>query len=321
MTIAEKIKAAETVEAIAEILKKCDKVKDMPVIFRTVTGEDFFGRVIGVKKDDLAYNMATLIKRRFEQEAFEALSVSGKCAELCKMDAYDTGRFLSKCTLCELHEIAELLGADTDSVKSGYELAEKLDYMAAITYKLINGEKSAKAELKSRLEEAAEIINAEDSEEAISAVDESFSDALGDNSHPEQDIPEAHIADEKSVEWTGHETLRRKKILKREIISMKRKQLIETVNKYAENRAVRQAILDGIKVFQRNIEKRQSLGLTSEGLTSAIHSAKEEYRELRREGFSLRRKLLRVMSASEIRRACEAYIARCEEIRRRHMRK
>lgn len=108
------------------------------------------------------------------------------------------------------------------------------------------------------------------------------------------------------------------KILKREIVSMKRVQLIEMVKNYAENRAVRRAILDGIKVFRSNIEKREALGLTSEGLSRAIDSAKEEYRELRREGFSLRRKLLRVMSAEEILRACKAYIALCEEKRRRH---
>jgi len=327
---------------------------------------------------------------------------------------------------------------------------------------MINSEKSTKAELKSRLEEAAEIINAEDSEEAISAVDESFSDALGDNSHPEQDIPEAHMPDENEA-WTdedfkfyfpngeitqhlvieltseelgalneylarkesemwyelneirarqkyplvvvkkvnvppedmmlygigiydsyeemknaldknfemvsrckdetdmrylfytcdmhtvymmlkarGYETrfsewrsikenvvsnfiqqelARREKILKHEIISKNREEIIKMLNKYADIRGTICAIRNGIKTFRKGIRMRVKQGLPSEGLESAIHSAKEEYRELRREGFSLRWKLLRVMSASEIRRACEAYIARCEEIRRRHMRK
>lgn len=151
--------------------------------------------------------------------------------------------------------------------------------------------------------------------------DESFSDAPGDNSHPEQDIPEAHMPDEKSVEWTCHEMLRRKKFLKHEIISKNREEIIKMLNKYADIRGTICAIRNGIKTFRKGIRMRVKQGLPSEGLESAIHSAKEEYRELRREGFSLRRKLLRVMSALEIRRACEAYITRCEEIRRRHTRK
>ena len=254
MTIAEKIKAAETVEAIAEILKKCDKVKDMPVIFRTVIGEDFFGRVIGVRKDDLAYNMATLIKRRFEQEAFKALSVREKITSLCEMDAYDTNRFLIVCRIEELREIAQSIGADTAEVRNEYEMTEKLDYISAIVEKLLFCVKSVQLQYSESKEmiKAAEITSASDNDTALALQpealyeDESFLDAPGDNSHPEQDVPEAHIADEKSVKWTCHETLRRKKFLKREIISIKRKQLIETVNKYAENRAVRQAILDGV---------------------------------------------------------------------------
>ena len=61
-------------------------------------------------------------------------------------------------------------------------------------------------------------------------------------------------------------------------------------------------------------------GLPYDGLLSVIEGAKDEYHNLRREGFLLWRKLLRVMSVSEIRRACETFMARYEEEKRRHMR-
>lgn len=109
--------------------------------------------------------------------------------------------------------------------------------------------------------------------------------------------------------------------LKREIISQKKKEITAMLNKYAEISGTVRAIHDGIKIFRKGIKIREKQGLPIDVFTKAIKEVREKYREWRVEGFKLRLKLLRVMSASEIRRACEMYIARCERIRRRHMRK
>ena len=106
-----------------------------------------------------------------------------------------------------------------------------------------------------------------------------------------------------------------------ENISMKEGEITAMLNKYAENQAVRRAILDGVRLFRREIQKRTEKGLSSEGLPGAILSVKNEYRRLRLEGFQLRRKLLRVICAEEISQACAKYVARCREIKRRHMEK
>ena len=104
-----------------------------------------------------------------------------------------------------------------------------------------------------------------------------------------------------------------------ENISKNEVEITAMLNKYAENRATRRAILDGVRFFRREIQKRTEKGLSSEKLPEAILSVKEEYRRLRLEGFQLRRKLLRVICAEEISQACEKYVARCREIQRRHM--
>ena len=101
-------------------------------------------------------------------------------------------------------------------------------------------------------------------------------------------------------------------------ISKNEVEITAMLNKYAENRATRRAILDGVRFFRREIQKRTEKGLSSEKLPDAILSVKEEYRRLRLEGFQLRRKLLRVICAEEISQACAKYVARCREIQRRH---
>ena len=101
-------------------------------------------------------------------------------------------------------------------------------------------------------------------------------------------------------------------------ISKNEGEITAMLNKYAENRATRRAILDGVRFFRREIKKRTEKRLSSEKLPDAILSVKGEYRRLRLEGFQLRRKLLRVICAEEISQACAKYIARCREIQRRH---
>ncbi|MBQ6115253.1 MAG: hypothetical protein IJL11_07745 [Synergistaceae bacterium] len=100
-------------------------------------------------------------------------------------------------------------------------------------------------------------------------------------------------------------------------ISKNEGEITAMLNKYAENRATRRAILDGMRFFWREIQKRTEKGLSSEKLPEAILSVKKEYRRLRLEGFQLRRKLLRVICAEEISQACAKYVARCREIQRR----
>lgn len=93
------------------------------------------------------------------------------------------------------------------------------------------------------------------------------------------------------------------------------------LNKYAEINGTVRAIHDGIKIFRKGIKIREKQGLPTDTFEEAIKEVWEKYRKWRIEGFKLRLKLLRVMSVEEIRRACEAYMARCEEEKRRHMRK
>ncbi len=131
--------------------------------------------------------------------------------------------------------------------------------------------------------------------------DDTYSDFSGDNS-------ECHEPENVTAE----------KILLADNISKNEGEIIAMLNKYAENRATRRAILDGVRFFRREIQKRTEKGLSSEKLPDAILSVKEEYRRLRLEGFQLRRKLLRVICAEEISQACAKYVARCCEIQRRH---
>ena len=688
--VTEAIKSAETVEDIANALMRCGKVKDMTEAYRAVTGENFYGKIVGVKKDELAYNMSMQMKKRLEVEAFKGLALSEKTTKLCMMDGYEAGCFLHVCTLDELHKVAEIIGADTSKVNTENEITEKLDYMEAITHKLImspngikihfpeppevmpaessqeeatartttairfevgrqyyginetgdkvaytvkkvtpkfvtlsvfsddiaprysyreengveividevtprlhytiradkpvdseykpvasekkvahertqeekdrakasellrkyasatewivriyrdamsnmtddeyeskygykpticdkveewlyNGETSDGTseftncydyarglglkprgcsddeDFESRYDELipkmADIIArigasltesarmaekaAEESETAEGLyADEAYSDAPGDNSHPEEDIPESHMPEETPAKWTeedyrayfpngemreselveltsseldalndylarkdvamwrelngiragqkyplvvmkksyippedmmlypiqaddsydemrekldknfemvdkckdgtdmqylfytcglhtaymmlkarGYKTrleewqsikdnvvhdfiqqelARRENFLKRETISKKKKEITAMVNKYAEIHALVRIIRDGIKFFLRMNQRQIQAGEDTSTSVKAICEVKKEYRKQRLEGFKLRRKLLRVMNVAEIRRACEAYIARCEEIRRRHIRK
>ena len=90
------------------------------------------------------------------------------------------------------------------------------------------------------------------------------------------------------------------------------------LRKYAELPVILRAIRDGVKVFRRAIEVRTEQGLRSDNLRKAIENSKEEYRQLRIEGFRLRRKLRAAMSEVEIVKACLEYELKCDEARRRH---
>lgn len=305
---------AETVEAIAETLMKCGKVKDMAEAFRKVTGRDFTGRIVGVNKDNLSYDMAREIKMQFERESFAALTVSEKITFLCERDAYDTGRFLTVCRVEELREIALSIEADTAGVRKEYEMAEKLDYISAIQEKLLFGIGYAQHQ---PAEEKGTIQTIEITQPEALYKDESYSDFSGDNSHTEEDIPESHMPEE--VPATVKANQSEEKFLQCRSISAKTKEITAMLNKYAEISGTVRAIHDGIKIFRKGIKIRKKQGLPTDTFEKAIKEVREKYREWRIEGFKLRLKLLRVMSTEEIRRAREMYIARCERIRRRHM--
>ena len=148
--------------------------------------------------------------------------------------------------------------------------------------------------IKLLLESLAEHKAETDSQPKALYEDEVFSDALGDNSQQDQDIPEAHTAEEE------------------EITAM--------LNKYTEISGTIRVIKEGVTEIRKGIKMLEKQGLPYDGLLSVIEGAKDEYHNLRREGFLLWRKLLRVMSVLEIRRACETFMARYEEEKRRHMR-
>ena len=122
-------------------------------------------------------------------------------------------------------------------------------------------------------------------------------------------------------DFIQQELARREKILKRETISQKKEEITAMLNKYAEIRGTIRVIKKGVTEIHKGIKMLEKQGQPHDELLSVIEGAKDEYRRLRREGFLLWRKLLRVMSVEEIRRVCEAFIARCEEEKRRHMRK
>lgn len=150
-------------------------------------------------------------------------------------------------------------------------------------------------------------------------MDDSFSDAPGDNSCPNQDIPESHMPEE--VPATVKANQSEEKFLQCRSISAKTKEITAMLNRYVEINGTVRVIHDGIKIFRKGIKIREKQGLPTDAFEKAIKEVREKYREWRIEGFKLRQKLLRVISTEEIRRACEMYIARCERIRRRHMRK
>lgn len=157
--------------------------------------------------------------------------------------------------------------------------------------------------VKMLLEALSKKRHATESQSESLYEDDAYADDGGDNSAQEQDIPEAHTPDEPPALVRRQHTMR----------------VIMLANKYAEARGTAQAIRDGIKTFRKCIKMGTRQGLSVDGLVKAIKGVREKYREWRVEAFKLRRKLLRVMSAAEIRLACEAYTARCEEIRRGHL--
>ena len=129
------------------------------------------------------------------------------------------------------------------------------------------------------------------------------------------------IKDNVVHDFIRQELARREKILKREAISQKKEEITAMLNKYAEISGTIRVIREGVTEIRKGIKMLEKQGQPYDGLLSVIEGAKDEYRSLRVKGFMLRLKLLRVMSAAEIRRVCEAFMARCEEEKRRHMRK
>lgn len=175
----EAIRTADTVETIAEALRKCDEVKDMRAAFEETVGEKYFGKTVAIKKDELALNMALQIMCRRENEAFKALSLAEKCARLSEINPFDAPRYVHQCEMEELKEIADMLG-----VKADYDgeniLQAKMSYGDAIVKGLILNANNLKHSTETSQPEALNEDNV-------------YADDGGDNSAQEQYIPEAHI--------------------------------------------------------------------------------------------------------------------------------
>lgn len=91
------------------------------------------------------------------------------------------------------------------------------------------------------------------------------------------------------------------------------------LNRYADVCAVLPVVKRGIKLFEREIQRRAEEGTAKEKhLEDAVLSLKGEYRRLVQEGIMLKQKLLRVMSAEAIAQACRAYAEKCRANQRRH---
>ena len=131
------IKTANTIDAIAKVLQNCGKIKDMTEVYRAVTGESFGGRTVGMKKNDVSYNMAFLIVRRRENDAFRKLTVTEKCAKLLEMREYDPQRYVYICELSELRELAQILGVNVEEDDGEDSIEMKLNYQDAIIEELI----------------------------------------------------------------------------------------------------------------------------------------------------------------------------------------
>ena len=190
---------------------------------------------------------------------------------------------------------------------TGYHTWKKADFVETIAVGLMEDiarEHADDEDIEMRYDELTEgATMAEKVAEVIktaecSHADEAYSNAPGDNSHPEDDIPEMHLTEESPE--PDRASAPEKNFLPPEDIIQKG-EVITTVEdttkllkEYEENREMMHAMIDGIRMCRRWIEVRRKQGLMSEGLLNGIEVAKAEYRKSRMENFQLRRKLLEV---------------------------
>lgn len=175
----EAIRTADTVETISGALLKSGKVKDMCAAFEETVGERYYGKTIGINKEELAWNMALQIMCRRENEAFKMLSFTEKCKRLSEIDPFDAPRYVYQCEMDDLKRIANMLGVEADYDGENI-LQAKMSYEDAIVNVLLRHAKNRKHSTETSQPEAL-------------YEDDVYADDGGDNSAQEQDIPEAHI--------------------------------------------------------------------------------------------------------------------------------
>ena len=228
----EAIKVEPTTESIEAVLMQCTKA-DMVRVHDELTGHAYGQSVNGTTKEVLASYVAWSIQKRREDDAFRALSVSEKLTELKELKRLDlTGR-LCQCTMEELKTMALILGVRASEFEDNTDVdfwvflvedALKGQRVEAEVRKMIEAGASTKEVHMKLYYVPTRIIQLAMLRAGLQAYDPStegknaavwrltrhyvymyerppledaeYSDAGGDNSAPEQDIPEAHTADQ-----------------------------------------------------------------------------------------------------------------------------
>ena len=190
--LAGRVREADNEEAVKAVLMSFLKVRDMAEVYKAVTGYTYAGRIVGVKKEEIATYMAGQIMRMRETGAFKTLSVEEKYEELKKLS--DLPRELSLCTMPELEEIAGQLGIMEDANVSHSEYEKRRMVEAQITESL----KAVKLEALKRAnrEEAHEMLKECDTKilgEIARAVSSDFSDRMAE--------ARAKYSGEELIEW------------------------------------------------------------------------------------------------------------------------
>ena len=325
------IRNETTAESITAVLMDCTKAV-MAEVYAELTGEEYSGSLNSLKKAELASEIAQLIQRARENEAFKALTVKEKLEEL--RDAPYSSKLL-QCSLEELKEMASLVGvydsdyADEDeyywrgTVQAELRAMNLVKDCRKIASEGETKDGTAKERILFRLKHMsyAERLRMEEMTGVESTSLEEAKEQIAEYFLKEEvATPESKLEDVSA----GVENDERKR--RENFFGVEEYQRISGVadmtrvmlRKYAELPVILRAIRDGVKVFRRAIEVRTEQGLRSDNLCKAIENSKEEYRQLRIEGFRLRRKLRAAMSEAEIVKACLEYELKCDEARRRH---
>ena len=83
--LAGRVKEADSEEAVKSVLMSFLKVRDMAEVYKAVTGYTYGGRLVGVKKETIATDMAGQIMAMRENGDFRTKSVEEKYEELKKL--------------------------------------------------------------------------------------------------------------------------------------------------------------------------------------------------------------------------------------------
>ena len=135
----------------------------MAIVYQTLTGIAYTGRVVGISREELASDVAFRVMRWRDIEEFQAKSLTKKFAELVAKDCQSRDAKLYHCTHEELEGIAGKLGVDLNpdmtwgelhwQVENVHILADALEkYQEKITEATQEG--TPEEQLKARVKEA-----------------------------------------------------------------------------------------------------------------------------------------------------------------------